>query len=134
VLSPCAEASRSIAQGHNRNSEISNRTQLEPAHVTKILNTLERLELVDRPRPVTASARSKKIAYRISDPFPRFHCRFVEPARSQLCTTALAAAINPNAGTARRFLFSRNGFTARLAEHASQRDDLILINPFDIYV
>lgn len=83
---------RSIAHGHNRNSEISNRTRLETAHVTKILNTLERLELVERLRPITASPRAKKIAYRISDPFLRFHFRFVEPARSQLRTSELAAA------------------------------------------
>lgn len=36
---------RSIAHGHNRNSTISNRTGLEPAHVTKILTTLDRLGL-----------------------------------------------------------------------------------------
>lgn len=81
---------RSIAHGHNRNSEVSQRTRLEPAHVTKILNSLERLGLVDRLRPITASPRAKKIAYRISDQFLRFHYRFVEPARSQLRTSALA--------------------------------------------
>ena len=81
---------RSIAHGHNRNNEISQRTRLEPAHVTKILNSLERLGLVDRLRPITASPRAKKIAYRISDQFLRFHYRFVEPARSQLRTSALA--------------------------------------------
>ncbi|MQA62490.1 MAG: hypothetical protein GEU86_13575, partial [Actinophytocola sp.] len=36
---------RSIAHGQNRNSEISNRTGLETAHVTKILNTLARPQL-----------------------------------------------------------------------------------------
>ncbi|HZB31025.1 MAG TPA: ATP-binding protein [Streptosporangiaceae bacterium] len=81
---------RSIAHGHNRNSTISQRTRLEAAHVTKILNSLERLGLVSRLRPITASPRAKKIAYRISDQFLRFHYRFVEPARSQLRTSALA--------------------------------------------
>lgn len=83
---------RSIAHGHNRNSSISNRTGLEPAHVTKILNSLEKLGLVERLRPITASPRAKKIAYRISDPFLRFHYRFVDPARSQLRTRELAGA------------------------------------------
>lgn len=81
---------RSIAHGHNRNNEISQRTQLQPAHVTKILSSLERLGLVQRMRPVTASPRSKKIMYRISDQFMRFHYRFIEPTRSQLRTSALA--------------------------------------------
>jgi uncharacterized protein len=81
---------RSIAHGHNRNNEISQRTRLESAHVAKILNSLERLGLVDRLRPITASPRAKKTAYRISDQFLRFHYRFVEPARSQLRTSALA--------------------------------------------
>lgn len=81
---------RAIAHGHNRNNEISQRTRLEPAHVTKILSSLERLGLVDRLRPITASPRAKKTAYRISDQFLRFHYRFVDSARSQLRTNALA--------------------------------------------
>ena len=36
---------RSIAHGFNRNNEIVQRTDLAPAHVTKILTTLERLGL-----------------------------------------------------------------------------------------
>jgi uncharacterized protein len=83
---------RSIAHGHHRNNEISQRTQLEPAHVTKLLTSLERLGLVERLRPVTASPRSKKVAYRIADQFLRFHYRFIDPARSQLRTSALARA------------------------------------------
>jgi AAA+ ATPase superfamily predicted ATPase len=83
---------RSIAHGYNRNSEISQRTQLSSGSVTKLLDTLERLGLVERLRPITASPRSKKIAYAISDQFLRFHYRFVEPARSQLRTAAMADA------------------------------------------
>lgn len=85
-------ALRSIALGHNRVSLIANRTQLTPAYVTRTLNSLERLGLVERLRPVTASPRAKKTAYAIGDQFLRFHFRFVEPARSQLRTIALAEA------------------------------------------
>lgn len=81
---------RSIAAGHNRNSMIADRTQLSPASVTKILDSLERLELVERLRPATASPRGKRIAYAIRDQFLRFHFRFLEPARSQLRTADLA--------------------------------------------
>ncbi len=83
---------RSIAQGHNRNNQISQRTELAPAHVTKLLDSLERLGLVERLRPITASPKSRRTAFALSDPFLRFHYRFVEPARSQLRTTALASA------------------------------------------
>lgn len=99
---------RSIAHGHNRNSAISQRTQLEPAHITKILNILERLGLVERLRPVTSSERAKKISYRICDQFLRFHYRFVEPARSQLRTHALAAA------------YVRDSVLPQLDHHASE--------------
>lgn len=218
---------RSIAHGHNRNSTISNRTGLEPANVTKILATLERLGLVERLRPVTASPRAKKLAYRISDQFLRFHYRFVEPAGARLRTTALAEAyllttvlpeldhhvsqaweevcreyvlhtdatvstvgrwwgqvptgdgrrteereidvvgvdgegkpvvfgmckwtsnpvdfdelnllerLLPYAGgggdSVRRYLFSRSGFSTRLAAFAASRDDVVLVTPADIY-
>lgn len=81
---------RAIAQGCSRTSEIANRTGLSPAHVTKLLTSLERLGLTTTQRPVTASSRSKKTAHAIADQFLRFHYRFVEPARSQLRTSALA--------------------------------------------
>lgn len=83
---------RAIAHGHNRNNAISQRTRLEAGHVTKLLASLERLGLVEQLRPITASPRTKKTAYAVSDQFLRFHYRFVEPARSQLRTRALAAA------------------------------------------
>lgn len=83
---------RSIAHGANRNNQIIDRTGLTSAQVTKILNSLERLGLASILRPVTATARSKKTSYAITDQFLRFHYRFVEPARSQLRTRSLAAA------------------------------------------
>lgn len=82
---------RSIAHGRSRVNEISQRTLLTPAHIGKLLGTLERLGPVEQLRPVTASPRSKKTAYVINDHFLRFHYRFVEPAKSQLHTNALAA-------------------------------------------
>jgi AAA+ ATPase superfamily predicted ATPase len=82
---------RSIAHGHNRNSQIADRTGLASAHVTKILTSLERLGLAVTLRPVTASPRTKKTAYEIADQFLPFYYRFVEPAKSQLRTSELAA-------------------------------------------
>lgn len=87
---------RSIAQGHNRNSQIADRTGLTAGHITKILTSLERLGLAATLRPITASPRAKKTAYTIVDQFLRFHYRFVEPARSQLRTSALAATYLDN--------------------------------------
>ncbi|MFC4335854.1 ATP-binding protein [Salininema proteolyticum] len=81
---------RSIAQGHNKNSSIRDRTGLEPSHITKILTVLIRLGLVERLRPITASPRVKKVAYTIKDQFLQFHFRFVEPGRSHLRTNKLA--------------------------------------------
>ena len=83
---------RSIAHGFNRNNEIASRTGLASAHVTKILGSLERLGLAATLRPITSSPRAKKTVYAVTDQFLRFHYRFVEPARSQLRTSALAAA------------------------------------------
>jgi AAA+ ATPase superfamily predicted ATPase len=79
---------RAIAHGHNRNNDICQRTE--------------------RLRPITASPRAKKTAYRICDQFLRFHYRFVEPARSRLRTSALAAA------------YLREAVLPQLDHHASQ--------------
>ncbi|GAB3224571.1 ATP-binding protein [Glycomyces halotolerans] len=79
-----------IASGHHRNTTIADRTGLEPPQVLKTLQVLERLGLVEQLRPVTAPVRSKKTAYRIADPFLRFHFRFIEGDRSQTRTASLA--------------------------------------------
>jgi len=73
-----------IARGDTRTSRIASRTHLEQAQVSQLLRVLERLELVEQRRPVTASPASKKTTYAILDGFLNFHFRFVEPYRSRL--------------------------------------------------
>ncbi|MGE4425876.1 MAG: ATP-binding protein [Solirubrobacteraceae bacterium] len=75
-----------IAGGDNRNGTIASRTGLSSSEVRQTLAVLERLQLVEQLRPITASARSKKTAYAIADGFLGFHFRFVEPYRSRLRT------------------------------------------------
>lgn len=79
---------RAIAAGRTRNSEIADATKLSVAQVRQMLATLERLELVEQRRPVTAGHTSKKTSYAIVDGFFNFHFRFVEPYRSLLRTRA----------------------------------------------
>ncbi|MCH7231114.1 ATP-binding protein [Glycomyces sp. L485] len=81
---------KSIAQGHNRNSAIADRTGLEPSAISKALRVLERLGLVEEMKPITAPIGSKKTAYRIADQFMRFHFRFVDPSSGRLGTDLLA--------------------------------------------
>ncbi|WP_035697599.1 ATP-binding protein [Glycomyces tenuis] len=87
---------KAIAQGHNRNSAIADRTGLEPSAVTKALRVLERLGLVTELKPITAPVNSKKTAYRIADQFMRFHFRFVDPSSGRLGTDRLALAYLEN--------------------------------------
>lgn len=73
-----------IARGETRTSRIAARTHLAVSHVSQLLRVLERLELVEQRRPVTASPSSKKTTWAILDGFLNFHFRFVEPYRSRL--------------------------------------------------
>lgn len=77
-----------IAQGATRNSQIAALTGLDAAQAHQHLAVLERLQLVERRRPVTASPRSKRTSYAIRDGFLDFAFRFVEPYRSRLRTRA----------------------------------------------
>lgn len=77
-----------VANGATRNGEIANRTGLNSAQTYQALDALERLELVEQLRPITASRTSKKTAYAIRDGFLNFYFRFVEPYRSRLRTRA----------------------------------------------
>ncbi|MBA3306325.1 MAG: ATP-binding protein [Thermoleophilaceae bacterium] len=73
-----------IARGETRNSRIADRTHIDRSQVNQLLRVLERLELVEQRRPVTASPTSKKTTYAILDGFLNFSFRFVEPYRSRL--------------------------------------------------
>ncbi|MGH2944781.1 MAG: ATP-binding protein [Solirubrobacteraceae bacterium] len=81
-----------IARGATRTSQIADRTGLRVSQVSQTLRTLERLELVEQRRPVTAGPRSSKTSWAILDGFLNFHFRFVEPYRSRLRTREDAQA------------------------------------------
>jgi uncharacterized protein len=77
-----------IARGATRNSHIAAATGLDTAQTHQHLAVLERLQLVEQRRPVTAGPRSKRTSYAICDGFLDFSFRFVEPYRSRLRTRA----------------------------------------------
>ncbi|OAQ51293.1 ATPase [Natrinema mahii] len=72
-----------VATGHTTPNEIAGATGIGSGPLSKYLQTLRRLRLIDRDVPVTASAKqSKRSRYRVADEFLRFWFRFVEPNRS----------------------------------------------------
>jgi AAA+ ATPase superfamily predicted ATPase len=74
-----------IATGHTTPNEISGATGVDSGPLSKYLQTLRRLRLIDREVPVTASAKqSKRSRYHVADEFLRFWFRFVEPNRSSI--------------------------------------------------
>lgn len=81
---------RAVAQGFTQNSKIIGQTGLDNSQVSQITKTLTRMQIMRTLRPVTATDRSKKTAYEITDPFLAFYFRFVDPAHSRLRTRAQA--------------------------------------------
>ncbi|WP_178917824.1 ATP-binding protein [Natronomonas gomsonensis] len=74
-----------IATGHTTPKEIAGATGIDSGPLSKYLQTLRRLRLIDREVPVTASAKqSKRSRYHVADEFLRFWFRFVEPNRSSI--------------------------------------------------
>ena len=74
-----------VALGHTTPNEISGATGIDPGPLSKYLQTLRRLRLIERDVPVTASGKkSKRSRYRVADEFLRFWFRYVEPNRSSI--------------------------------------------------
>ncbi|MBI4872892.1 MAG: ATP-binding protein [Candidatus Riflebacteria bacterium] len=75
-----------IARGARKFSELSSKTGLERAHLTRYLATLCELGLVAREVPVTEwyPEKSRRGLYRIADHFVDFWYRFVFPNRDRL--------------------------------------------------
>src|SRR6056297_2559658 len=75
----------SVALGHTTPNEISGATGIDSGPLSKYLQTLRRLRLIERDVPVTASGKkSKRSRYRVADEFLRFWFRYVEPHRSSI--------------------------------------------------
>jgi len=73
----------SVALGHTTPNEISGATGIDSGPLSKYLQTLRKLRLIEREVPVTASSKkSKRSRYRVADEFLRFWFRYVEPNRS----------------------------------------------------
>ena len=75
---------QAIARGRTRNNAIVQHTGLDKAQVYQHLRNLERLQLVEQRRPVTAGPNSLKTSYAILDGYLNFYFAFVEPYVSRL--------------------------------------------------
>lgn len=74
-----------IALGHTTPNEVSGATGIDSGPLSKYLQTLRQLRLIDREVPVTASGKkSKRSRYLVADEFLRFWFRYVEPNRSSI--------------------------------------------------
>lgn len=89
-----------IATGHTTPTEIAGATGVDVGPLSKYLQTLRRLRLIERELPVTASRKqTKRSRYRVADEYLRFWFRFVEPNRSSIEAApeqVLAETIEPN--------------------------------------
>jgi AAA+ ATPase superfamily predicted ATPase len=74
-----------VGQGCHRVSEIAGRMGKPATSLSRPMQRLMEMDLVDREVPFGEPHRgSKRTLYRINDPFLRFWFRFVEPNRSRL--------------------------------------------------
>jgi AAA+ ATPase superfamily predicted ATPase len=74
-----------VALGHTTPNEIAGAAGIDAGPLSKYLQTLRQLRLLDREVPVTASGKkSKRSRYRVADEFLRFWFRYVEPNRSSI--------------------------------------------------
>lgn len=77
---------KAISFGKRKFSEISNETDIQKNALTKYLNTLERLQIIEKEVPITEKnpQKSRKGLYKISDNFFRFWFQYVFPYKSDL--------------------------------------------------
>lgn len=81
-----------VGQGCHRLSEIAARLEKPATSLTRPLQRLVDLGLIEREIPFAGSARDgRRGLYRIADPFLAFWFRFVEPERSRLAAGQVAA-------------------------------------------
>lgn len=75
---------KAIASGRNTLGEISGYSGLDKSMVSKYLEVLSKLYIVEDVLPITSSPKSKKRIYRLSDPYMGFWFRYVYPNKTDL--------------------------------------------------
>ncbi|VVB96928.1 Archaea bacterial proteins of uncharacterised function [uncultured archaeon] len=75
---------KAIALGNNTLGEICNFTGLDRGMVSKYLDVLTRLHILEEDSPATASAKFRKRFYFISDSYFNFYYRYIYPNRIDL--------------------------------------------------
>jgi hypothetical protein len=73
---------RAISEGKRRIGEISNETGLDKSAVSRYIEILENLKIVDFELPITETHKSKKRLYYINDNYFNFWFRFIYPNKS----------------------------------------------------
>jgi uncharacterized protein len=75
-----------IAAGFTRNNEIAAMSGLQPSNLSKYLDVLQHLGVIEREVPATVGRpeHSKQGRYRIVDHYLRFYYRYLAPARTNL--------------------------------------------------
>ncbi|QGA80353.1 ATP-binding protein [Candidatus Nanohalobium constans] len=74
----------SIAEGYNKSNEISNNTGIPSGTISKYLKKLQKLRLITRETPVTASKKTKRSNYKITDNYISFWYRNIYPQKSAI--------------------------------------------------
>lgn len=74
-----------VAQGYTKFNEISSYSRISPNKLPKYLGTLERVGVLERKTPVTATkVKTRTTRYKIRDCFYDFYFKFVYPNRSAI--------------------------------------------------
>jgi len=75
---------KALSLGYNTLGGICNYTGLDKSMVSKYLDVLDKLKMINEELPITASKKSKKRVYSTSDPYFHFWFRYVYPNRIDL--------------------------------------------------
>ena len=103
-----------IANGYTTPNEISGQTDIDSGPLSRYLQRLRRLRLIEREVPVTArTKKSKRSVYRVADEFLRFWFRFIDPNRSGIEQA-------PELVLEERILPDLDSFTAKTFEDVCQ--------------
>ena len=73
-----------IANGKTRSTEIANSIYIPTKDVSRYINTLISLGIIERLRPINSSPKSKLTRYRIIDNYFRFWYHFVSTVQTQI--------------------------------------------------
>jgi len=75
---------KAVNQGATKLSEIANKSKVDITNISKYLNVLMGIKIIEKEKPITSTAKEKNYLYKLRDNYFKFWLRYIYPYKGEI--------------------------------------------------